>query len=293
MNASPPQPQSRPLWERLRAVLRKLGRNNGETSLRESVEEVIEEHEEAVGPLSEDERAMLLNVLKYHDLKVGDIMVPRADIVAVEAATPFTKLVSIIADAAHSRLPVYQQTLDEVIGMVHVKDVIHALGRRGGKKPALKDMIREVIVVPPSMKLIDLLKRMKGQRVHMAIVVDEFGGTDGLVTIEDLVEQIVGEIEDEYDISVEPTLTLIGKGVYEADARIPLSVVEQELKCDFLADELDETVDTLGGLVAALEGRVPEPGETVDHELGFRFEVIDADPRRVKRLRIHAPAKQD
>lgn len=290
-NKNPETPTSSPL----RAFLRKFGLGgNGDASLRESLEEVIEEHEDARGEetLGEEEREMLLNVLKYNQLRTADIMVPRADIVAVEISTSFKTLVGIFCQAGHSRLPIYRKSLDEIVGMVHVKDALRVLGA-GKKAPAIEDILRDIIIVPPSMRLIDLLKRMKTQRTHMALVVDEYGGTDGLVTIEDLVEQIVGEIEDEYDEENEPQMTFIGNGIYEADARLLVEDLEEALKIDLLSDEQDENVDTLGGLVFALEGRVPEIGESIDHPLGYRFEIIGADPRRIKKVRIHLPKKKE
>ncbi|MHA1544339.1 MAG: hemolysin family protein [Alphaproteobacteria bacterium] len=278
----------------LKRFFRKL-KGNGDSSLRESLEEVIEEYENAGDeePLGIEGREMLMNVLKYNEQRAVDIMVPRADIGAFNVAGSFSDLVETFRKDGHSRLPIYRGSLDDVIGMVHVKDVMQVLGGKetNQKPPALEDIIRDVIVVPPSMRLIDLLKRMKTQRTHMAIVVDEYGGADGLVTIEDLVEQIVGEIEDEYDETSEPALTFIGAGVYEADARVEIDELEKVLGADFLSDALDETVNTLGGLVFTLEGRVPEIGEVLDHAAGFKFEIIDADPRRIKRVRIHLPKK--
>lgn len=280
----------------LKRFFRKL-KGNGDSSLRESLEEVIEEHENAGDeePLGVEGREMLMNVLKYNEQRAVDIMVPRADIGAFNVAGSFSDLVETFRKAGHSRLPIYRGSLDDVIGMVHVKDVMQVLGGKDAnqKPPALEDIIRDVIVVPPSMRLIDLLKRMKTQRTHMAIVVDEYGGADGLVTIEDLVEQIVGEIEDEYDETSDPALTFIGAGVYEADARVEIEELEKVLGADFLSDALDETVNTLGGLVFTLEGRVPEIGEVLDHAAGFKFEIIDADPRRINRVRIHLPKKPE
>ena len=290
-NPSPREEDPRP--SRLRLFLKKLGFKGGsDPTLRESLEEVIEEHEDqpAEQKLGAEEREMLLNVLKYNELRADDIMVPRADIVAVEISTPFKDLVQTLCQAGHSRLPIYRKTLDDVVGMIHVKDALGVLGS-GDKdnSPPIKEILREVIIVPPSMRLIDLLKRMKSQRIHMALVVDEFGGTDGLVTIEDLVEQIVGEIEDEYDNDEDPGLTFIGNGIYEADARLSIEDLEATLKSDLLSDEWDENIETVGGLVFALEGRVPEIGEGINHPLGYRFEIIDASPRAVKRVRILLP----
>lgn len=292
-----PAPQSEKSPSRLRLLLKKLGfGGNGDHTLRESLEEVIEEHEDTSTEqrLGDEEREMLLNVLKYNELRADDIMVPRADIVAVEISTPFKDLVKTLRQAGHSRLPIYKKTLDDIAGMVHVKDALGVLAAGGkGKKPTIKDILREIIVVPPSMRLIDLLKRMKSQRIHMALVADEYGGTDGLVTIEDLVEQIVGEIEDEYDKDSETRLTFIGGGIYEADARLSVEELEKVLKSDLLSDEWDENIDTVGGLIFALEGRVPEIGEMIDHPLGYRFEILDASPRAVKRVRIHLPRKPE
>lgn len=277
---------------RFRGFLKKIGlKANGDSSLRESLEEVIEEHEETrpENAFGEEEREMLLNVLKYSELRCEDIMVPRADIVAVDISKTFDELVKTFREGGHSRIPVYRTTLDDVIGMVHIKDAIETLGSRRKKALSIPDMLREVIVVPPSMRLIDLLKRMKSQRTHMAVVVDEYGGTDGLVTIEDLVEQIVGEIEDEHDENEQPSFTFIGAGIYEADARLSIEDLEKTLKADFLSDKEDENIETLGGLVFAIKGCIPEIGETITHSTGFKFEIIEADPRRIIRVRIHMP----
>ncbi|WP_374762824.1 hemolysin family protein [Yunchengibacter salinarum] len=260
------------------------------SSLRESLEETIEEHhaEDGVGRrLSDDERAMLLNILAYGEIRVGDVMVPRADIVAADVALPLKDFIPLVADAAHSRIPVYRETLDDVRGMVHVKDVLKAVAEERLVSDRLGDLQRPVLFVPHSMRVMDLLARMRANRTHMAIVVDEYGGTDGLVTIEDLVEQIVGEIEDEHDEAEEPQLVAVGDGSYDADARIEVEALEATLGMSLLPADRDEDVDTLGGLVFALAGRVPEIGETIGHEAGIAFEVVDADPRRIRRLRIH------
>lgn len=285
--------QQAPLLQRFMKALR-LSRN-GDTSLRESLEEVIEEHESApeVEQMGAEERSMLRNVLKYGDLRIDDIMVPRADIVAIEKSVGFREMIGIFCDAAHSRLPVYNNTLDDVVGMVHVKDAIVALNRvhEGGKESPVEELLRPVLFVAPSMRLMDLLAKMRARRTHMAVVIDEYGGTDGVVTIEDLVEQIVGDIEDEHDDAVVPMLQqATGKKAYDADARAPLSELEDVLKADLLPDERDEDIDTVGGLVFSLAGRIPQIGEAVEHEDGYRFEVLDADPRRLKRVRVHLPS---
>lgn len=282
----------------LAGAWRRIGRwlgllQNGEPTLRESLEEVIEEHsEEGAGDvLGDEERAMLMNVLKYGELRIDDVMVPRADIVAVDASTSMDDLVSAFSAAAHSRLPVYRGSLDDLIGMVHVKDVVSLFGgpQAAREKATIGKLLRPMIFVAPSMKLMDLLAKMRARRTHMAIVVDEYGGTDGLVTIEDLVEQIVGDIEDEHDEVPPQRLMARGDGVYDADARTRVEELEAVLGCDLLPDELDDDVETVGGLVASLEGRVPGVGETITHPLGHRFEILEADPRRILRVRIHPP----
>lgn len=267
---------------------------NGESSLRESLEEVIEEHEETTpkDALGEDERSMLKNVLRYGDLHIDDVMVPRADIIALEISLPFREVLGRIAEAAHSRLPVYRDSLDEVIGMVHVKDVlrvIHGLGSDGSVDDvSLEKLLRPVLFVPPSMKLFDVLTRMRTSRTHMAIVVDEYGGSDGLVTVEDLVEEIVGEIEDEHDDAPEDLFFNQEAGVIDVDARAPVEALEKLLNCDLLPDERDEDIETVGGLVVSLEGRVPAIGESVVHPLGYRFEILSGDARRLVKLRLYS-----
>lgn len=234
---------------------------------------------------------------RFHRLRVDDVMVPRADIVAVDSTSTLTELSHAFKDAGHSRLPVYKETLDEPTGMVHIKDLLpylmlDAKGRTNKTYPdkkVLQYIKREVLFVPPSMLAQDLLRRMQGRRIHMAIVVDEYGGTDGLVTIEDLIETIVGDIDDEHD-ELEPEVQIVtGKGgrtVWEADARIHIDDFEAALGRDFATPDEEDDVDTLGGLIFTLAGRVPERGEIIRHDSGLEFEVIDADSRRVKRLRI-------
>jgi len=235
---------------------------------------------------------MLDKMAAFEALRVEDVMVPRADIIALDIETPLGEAVSLFAEASHSRLPAYRETLDDPVGMIHIKDVIGMLApdKSGAVEPgifqrrALAGVVRNVLFVPPSMKAVDLLLRMQTRRLHMALVVDEYGGTDGLVTLEDLVEQIVGDIEDEHDESAAPKLRSRGPKVWEADARASISEFETLIGREFATDEEEEDVDTLGGLVFTVAGRVPERGEVVRHESGLEFEVVEADPRRVKRL---------
>ncbi len=245
------------------------------------------------------QKRMMTAAEAFHHLRVDDVMVPRANIIAVETSTGLHDLSIAFKTAGHSRLPVYKETLDEPLGMVHIKDVMPYLmldaKGRGGKTYTVKKVIqyirRPVLFVPPSMLAQDLLRRMQARRIHMAIVVDEYGGTDGIVTLEDLVEPIVGDIEDEHD-DAEPQVRRVAgtgtKSLWEADARVTIDDFEQIFGRDFATPDEEDDVDTLGGLVFTLAGRVPERGEVIRHPDGIEFEVIDADPRRVKRLRIRA-----
>jgi magnesium and cobalt transporter len=262
-------------------------------SLRQFLEEAIEEHGDAAPSGTDDlgvaERAMLRNVLDYGELRVDDVAVPRADIIAFDASDSFDDLVKLLVECVHSRVPVFRDTMDGIIGMVHVKDVMPYLASPEKPSPRIEQLLRSVLFVPPSMRVLDLLARMRISRVHMAIVVDEYGGADGLVTIEDLVEQIVGNIEDEHDDDPTQMLRALTPHLHEVDARLPLSELEEALGTDFLPDEEDEEIDTVGGLIFMLAGRVPAIGETIAHESGYRFEIVDGDPRRVTRVRVHGP----
>ncbi len=246
----------------------------------------------------DQEREVLMSAAEnFHILKVEDVMVPRADITAVEDTTNLKDLVKVFKDAGHSRLPVYKDMLDEPTGMVHVKDLLpylafDARGRTGKTYPdkkIIKKILRPVLFVPPSMAADDLLRKMQAGRCHMAIVVDEYGGTDGIITLEDLIEPIVGDIEDEHD-DAEPEIKALtdGKGdtYWEADARVDIEDFEEIFGRDIATPEEDEEVDTLGGVVMSLAGRVPERGEIIRHDYGIEFEILDADPRRIKRVRV-------
>jgi len=269
------------LWRRLLLMLR--GRDSEET-LRESIEELLEEHPGPESQAESAERTLLRNVLEVGDLRVGEIRVPRADMIAVPADIEFAALVKVLIEAEHSRLPVYREVLDDVIGMVHIKDVLpYLVGREGF---ALDRILRRVLVVPPSKIVLDLLREMRNTRVHMAVVVDEYGGVDGLVTIEDLVEQIVGEIDDEHDEQDGLHLVERGPGVYEAHGRCAVEDLERKFQLRLINPDDNDPVDTLGGLIVGQLGRVPMRGEVVEHPAGLVFEVTDADMRRVKRVRI-------
>jgi len=264
--------------------------DDAEPTLREEIEDAIDEAEDShpvAGDLSPTERQMLRNLLHFGEQTAGDICVTRGDIIAVQAGVSFEDLVRAFADAGHSRLPVYGESLDQVVGMVHIKDVFIA-NFDESKDRSLTALMREPLFVPESMGVIELLARMRAQRTHLAIVVDEFGGTEGLVTIEDVVEEIVGDIEDEHDEDVAGMLTLLEDGLWEADARLELEELQQVVDARLTPDEDDE-VDTVGGLTFLLAGRILRPGESVVHPSGWRLESVDADARRIKRVRLHAP----
>jgi CBS domain containing-hemolysin-like protein len=277
------------LWRGMRSLI--FGEDSEQT-LRDEIEEAIDEAEDShpvAGDLSPAERQMLRNLLHFGERTAGDVCVTRGDIIAVPSTITFDALIAAFADAEHSRLPVYGESLDEVIGMIHIKDVFKAQfdPTRDRSVPAL---MREPLFVPESMGVLDLLARMRSQRIHLAIVVDEFGGTDGLVTIEDVVEEIVGEIEDEHDIEQAGMLTMLDDGVWEADGRIELEELAKTVDPRLTWEE--DEVDTLGGLMFLLAGHIILPGESVCHPSGWRLESLAADPKRILRARLHAPDEQ-
>ncbi|MCS6985913.1 MAG: hemolysin family protein [Sphingomonadaceae bacterium] len=277
------------LWQALRSL---LALRSHPPTLRESVEEAIEEHaEEPQAPedLDADERTMLRNLLAASERRAGDIATPRGDIRALEADTPIADAVQVFRTSGHTRLPVYRGSLDQVVGMVHLKDLFAAITGEG-PPPGLEPLVRPVLFVPPGRPILDLLADMRHARIHLAIVVDEFGGTDGLVTIEDIVEEIVGEIEDEHDETLPALVRPLADGSFEADARVPLDQLSHALGVELGDVEGAEEVDTLGGLVVLLAGRVPTPGDVLSHPSGWQFQVTAGDERRIGRLVLHPPA---
>lgn len=248
-----------------------------------------------------DGQFLALKAADFERMKVADVMVPRADITAVDIETPLAELARLFAEAAHSRLPIYRETLDDPVGVAHIKDVVgHLAPDLDGQHPEgwaerriLPAIRRPLLFAPPSMRAVDLLLRMQTRRMHLALVVDEYGGTDGLVSLEDLLEPIVGDIEDEHDEDEAPAIRARGPGLWEADARLLIEDFERTagFSADLPEDEEDD-FETLGGLVFTLAGRIPERGEVIPHPGGLEFEVLDADPRRIKRVRIrtHRPA---
>jgi len=276
------------LWHRLRGL---FGARNGDSQLREAIEEIIVEVEDQVpeqddaGPIGSHEKILLSNLLKLRHLTAYDVMVPRADIVSIDIKAGLDEVLDILIGGGHSRLPVCRENLDDVVGLVHIKDVLPFTRKTG--EFDLNKILREVSIVAPSMRALDLLLEMRLTRRHLAVIVDEFGGIDGLVTIEDLVEQIVGEIEDEHDAAEGPKLIDQPDSSIIADARAEIEEFEARCGAILSQEERDEDIDTLGGLVFYLADRVPTRGELIHHpNSGMTFEVLEADPRRVKRLRL-------
>jgi CBS domain containing-hemolysin-like protein len=280
-----------PVKRKKQGLLAMFGFNREDEAQRSEDDERTAEEEDATSALIQHARA-------FQDLRVYDVMTPRVDVVAVELSTPLIDLVRTVVESEHSRLPIYRESLDDPIGVVHIKDILKIFcpdeddikGEASGPKwsePVLHRLRREVIYVPTSMKASELLLQMQGQRIHMALVIDEFGGTDGLVTLEDLLEAVVGDIDDEYDEVVE-TIVKQADDLYEVDGRVELSAVEEALGISLQIEDSEEEIDTIAGLAATLAGRVPRRGEVVPYEAaGIDLEVLDADARRIKRLRVH------
>lgn len=286
------------LWRGLKSL---LFRGDGDHSLRRELEEAIDEYDEdtgehrllpAKGDLSPLERQMVRNLLHFSELTVDDIAIPRADIVAIDESAPFADLVALFAEAGHSRIPVYRDTLDTIVGMIHIRDAFAILARGETPPKTLESLIRQPLYVPQSMGALDLMAEMRAKRTHLAIVLDEYSGTEGLLSFEDVVEEIIGEVEDEHDDAPEAMLVALGDGVCDADARVELEDVAEEI--DPKLAEIDEDVDTLGGLAFVLAGHIPQPGDRLRHpESGWTLEVTDADSHRIIRLRLYPPVPEE
>jgi CBS domain containing-hemolysin-like protein len=280
------------IWRGLKTLI--FG-SDGEDTLREQLEDAIDRHEDDPGPdakgdLSPLERTMVRNLLHFGERDAGDVGVPRADIVAVAEDTSFADLVQLFADAGHSRLPVYRGALDTIIGMVHIKDVFAILATGAAHPASITELIRQPLYVPMARGTLDLLADMRSSRVHLAVVLDEYSGTEGLVTIEDLIEEIVGEIEDEHDDAPAALLVPLDGGAWDADARAELEDVA--MLVDARLGKTEGDIDTLGGLAAVLAGHVPATGTCIDHPSGWKLEIVDADERRINRLRLHPPVPE-
>ena len=296
------------LFERLRGLL-----GLGAGSVRDDIEDALE-GADTNADFTPQERAILKNVLALHDVRVADVMVPRADIIAMASDTPLGEALALFRTAGHSRLPVFGETLDDPQGMIHIRDFVDFLAsepkfglapptpgappveRASGVEVGMSmplsaaPILRPLLYAPPSMPALDLLVKMQAAHTHMALVIDEYGGTDGLVSIEDVVEAIVGDIEDEHDEAERPQVAPAPDGSFIVEARASLEDVSEAVGFDFSALPDAEDVDTIGGLITAIAGRVPGRGEIVAGPEAFEFEVLDADPRRVKRLKIHPRA---
>ena len=285
------------IWQRLKTMF--FGRDH-EPTLREQLEEAIAEHEEDSddhdqsdnsGDLTAVERTMLRNLLHFSEHRVDDVMVPRSDIVAIDESAGFADCIAAFAEHGHSRLPVYRDTLDSIIGMIHIKDVFAVLASGEQPPESLEAFIRQPRFVPQNMSVLALLDEMRRTRTHLAIVLDEYSGTEGLVTIEDLVEEIVGEIEDEHDEEPEAMFTQLSPVMWEADARAELDDLAEAI--DPNLSEVEEDVDTLGGLAFVIAGQVPDVGQMLMHEAsGWKLEILEADEKRVTRIRLFAPSPE-
>lgn len=279
------------IWKGLRSLI--FG-ENGEPTLRDELEAAIDEHDAEPldnGDLSAVERQMLKRLLHFGETTADDVCVPRADIIAIEEKESFDTVVKVFSEAGHSRLPVYRETLDEVIGMIHIRDIFAILASDQPRPDTIESFIREPRYVPESMGVLDLLAEMQLTRTHMAIVLDEYSGTEGIVTIEDIVEEIVGEIEDEHDEEASELLVETPQGHWDAEARAELDDVAEIV--DERLGEIEEDVDTLGGLAFVLAGRVPVQGDMLEHPSGWQLEVTEGDSKRVTRLKLHPPSDDD
>lgn len=291
-HASEDDDNSGHLLARLKRLFFRTDRNQ---SLREQLEEAIDEHEvsdessesPADGDLSPVERDMLRNLLHFSEHDVDDVAVPRSEVIAVQDSASFREVVDLFVEHGHSRLPVYTDTLDKIVGMVHIKDFFNILAKGCDDPENWSDLIRQPLFVPQSMGVLDMLADMRSNRTHLAIVVDEFSGTDGIVSIEDLVEEIVGEIEDEHDDEPTEMFTQADNGSWIVDARAELDDVAERI--DPKLADVDEDIDTLGGLAFLLAGKVADKGTRLEHESGWILEVEDSDDRRINRIKLHPP----
>jgi len=287
------EPDSKPsLW---RALRRMFDGAEADQSLRAHLEDIIDEHEEEgqgtptpAGDLSPIERLMLRNVLHFSESDAGDVCIPRSDIVALSHGADWADVVAAFAEHGHSRMPVYRDTLDEVIGMILIKDVFAYLARGEEPQGNWTRLMRQPLFVPTSRGALDVLADMRSSRVHLAVVVDEYSGTEGIITFEDLVEEIVGEIEDEHDDAPTQLLRPLDGGLWDADAKALLKDVGEQI--DQRLAQVEEDIDTLGGLAFVMSGHVPEVGAHITHPSGWIIEVTEADERHVMRLRLHPPA---
>ena len=268
---------------KIRSILKPSDREN----IKDVLEDLIEDNGNGTEKIDDGTKNIFKNVINLHNKCIEDVMIPRADIDAVSIETTLNDLVNFIDKTKHSRIPVFENNLDKVLGMIHIRDLFEKIQQRNTKKSTkiAKKMIRKILFSSPSMKVIDLLLKMRSEQIHMAIVIDEFGGTNGIVTIEDLVEEIVGEIKDEHDFEEVDEIKKISKKSFEISARISLEEFEKRLNVKLNIDERDE-IDTLGGFIFFLLGRIPGRGEVVSYKKNIEFTIIEADTRRIKRILV-------
>jgi len=256
------------------------------------INNIIDNSDNSSRELTPEEKNMLNNVIGFGESRVEDCMVPRADIVGLELNTDIKDILKIFSDSNHSRIPVYKETLDNPIGMLHMKDLISVFSDKNFDDIDIEKFLREILFVPPSMKSRDLLVRMQTSRIHMALVIDEYGGTDGLVTIEDLIEEIIGEIEDEL-FEEDLDRIKIHDNYIDTSARASIEEINDIVGKSLFTEDIDEEINTIGGLVFVLAGRVPQRGELINHPLGFEIEITDADSRRIKKVRLRIKADRE
>ena len=266
-------------------------KNTENNNLKQSIETVLDNDLKGTEGISKHERLMLLNILKIDGIRSSDIMIPRADIGAVELNDSFEKVLEVFIKEAHSRVPIYEKNLDNIIGMIHIKDLVNYQNQKKTETNFLHNLKRENLEIPPSMPVLDLLLKMQLTRLHMGIVIDEYGCTDGLVTIEDVIEEITGEIEDEHDEKNLPMLIKSSLNTFEASARIEIDELQKVTNVEFLNSYDNDDVDTLGGLIFSITGRVPQRGEIIKHTSGTTFEIKDADPMKIKSVKVTTPKK--
>ena len=257
------------------------------TNLKEDLETVLDNKSNNTDGISKQERVMLMNILKIDEILARDIMIPRAEIIAVEASISFNEVIKIFVEGAHSRIPIYHEQLDNITGMLHIKDLVKYQTENDIKGNFIDSIKKDILHIPPSMPALDLLIKMQLTRLHMGIVIDEYGGVDGLITIEDVIEEITGEIEDEHDDKDISMFIKLGSNTFEANARLSIEELEKISQIQLIKD--DDDTDTIGGLVATIAGRVPQRGEIIKHDSGIVFTILDADPRRIKTIKILLP----
>ena len=257
------------------------------TNLKEDLETVLDNKSNNTDGISKQERVMLMNILKIDEILARDIMIPRAEIIALEESISFDEAIKIFVEGAHSRIPIYNEQLDNITGMLHIKDLVKYQTENDIKGNFIDSIKKDILHIPPSMPALDLLIKMQLTRLHMGVVIDEYGGVDGLITIEDVIEEITGEIEDEHDDKDISMFIKLSPNTFEANARLSITELEKISQIQLIKE--DDDTDTIGGLVATVAGRVPQRGEIIKHDSGIVFTILDADPRRIKTIKISLP----